>query len=90
MTQLPNYSIPVRLPCRSVEWIRHQALAVCLLIPNALIADYSSPRPDICLRERCGCDRCIIFSPETCVLTLCHPALHQCADDEVFDTRVIP
>ena len=29
------------------------ALAACLFILNALIADYSSPRPEIYSRERC-------------------------------------
>lgn len=31
------------------------ALAACLFILNALIADYSSPRPEIYTRERCAC-----------------------------------
>ena len=37
------------------------ALAACLFVLNALIADYSSPRPEIYTRERCGCRHCLIF-----------------------------
>ena len=37
------------------------ALTACLFVLNALIADYSSPRPEIYTRERCGCRHCLIF-----------------------------
>ena len=53
------------------------ALAACLFILNALIADYSSPRPEIYTRERCGCGHRVIFRPDTGVLTVGRSALHQ-------------
>jgi len=37
------------------------ALTACLFVLNALIADYSSPRPEIYTRERCGCRHHLVF-----------------------------
>ena len=53
------------------------ALAACLFILNALIADYSSPRPEIYTRERCGCGHYVIFRTRASLLTVGRPALHQ-------------
>ena len=36
------------------------ALAACLFILNTVIADYSSPRPEIYTRERCDCGHYVI------------------------------
>ena len=52
------------------------ALSACLFILNALIADYSSPRPEIYSRERCG--RCVVPRSRSSSLTVGRPGLHQC------------
>ena len=55
------------------------ALSACLFILNALIADYSSPRPEIYTRERCGCAHYVILSTRRTLLTVRRPVLHQCS-----------
>ena len=54
------------------------ALAACLFILNALIADYSSPRPEIYTRERWGCGHYVISRARGIILTVGPAVLHQC------------